>query len=114
MANLTYSNPRLDFVVNDWPYGRQQRVKAHFYIEQKGDRERAIRVTENPKGRPNAPKKLTFSKMARIVDGSDGRTYIARLSEYGHISIMQSNMKLEQESIHQGDPRWADIFKLFD
>ena len=103
----SYSNPRMSAAIENWPSG-SQRVTAMFVIEQDDKRgERAVRVTTG------APKKLTFSRKARIVDGDDGRTYIARLTEYGHVSIMPGDMKFEQESIHENDPRYDEIRRLF-
>ena len=108
MDQLTYSNPRVKAVIPDWPSG-SKRVTAIFYIERgpgsKG--ERAVRVTTG-----NA-KKRTYARFARIVDGSDGKTYIAEISAYGGISIMQSNMKFQQETIYHTDPRYAAIKELF-
>ena len=45
--------------------------------------ERAVRTTSG------AAKKLTYAKLVRIVDGSDGRTYLAMLTLYGSISIIK-------------------------
>lgn len=69
MPALKYSNPRMEATIPDWPSG-SKRVTARFEIEKAKKGERAIRTTDG------APKKLTFAKLARIVDGSDGRTYI--------------------------------------
>jgi hypothetical protein len=67
----TYSNPRIAATIENWPHGGK-RVTAQFYIEEHPTRgQRAVRVTTG------APKKLTFAKQMRIVDGDDGRTYIA-------------------------------------
>ena len=107
MPELTYSNPRMTAVVENWPSG-SQRVTARFVIEQDPKRgERAARTTTGD------PKKLTFAKLARIVDGSDGRTYIAEFTIYGHISIMRGDMKFQQETIHSTDPRYAAALELF-
>lgn len=102
-----YSNPRLTATIENWPHG-SQRVTAHFSVEadpKKG--ERAVRVTTG------APKKLTFARKMRIVDGDDGRTYIAALSLYGFVSIMRGDMKLQEETIHSGNPRYAEMLALF-
>jgi hypothetical protein len=108
MDNLTYSNPRMAATIPDWPGGRNKRVTAQFTIEQDAKRgERAVRVTDG------APKKLTFAKMARIVDGSDGRTYIAEFTIYRHISIMKGDMKFQHETIHPEDARYAQALELF-
>lgn len=114
MSELTYSNPRKSAVFTDWPYG-QLRTTCTFEIERDPKRgERAVRHTIDPKtGESNAPKPLTFSARQLIVDGSDGKTYIATKSLYGHISIMQSNMMLQQESVFPDNPRFAAINALF-
>lgn len=103
---LTYSNPRMQAVIENWPSGRK-RVTARFEIEQDKKGERVVRVTDG------APKKLTFAKMARIVDGSDGRTYLAMYTEYGFVSIMRGDMKYQEETIPQNDPRYAEVLELF-
>ncbi|HWF62919.1 MAG TPA: hypothetical protein VN666_21785 [Nitrospira sp.] len=104
---MAYSNPRMSAVIENWP-SEKHRVTARFEIEQDAKRgERGTRVTDG------ATKKLTYAKMARIVDGDDGRTYIAELTIYGTISIMQGNMKFQQESIHDRDPRYAAALELF-
>jgi hypothetical protein len=101
---LKYSNPRMKAVIENWPSG-SKRVIARFEIEQKaGKGERAVRVTTG------AAKKLTFAKMARIVDGSDGLTYIAEFTGYGFISIMRGDMKFQQEAIFSKRPAlWGDF-----
>ena len=103
---LSYSNPRMKAIIADWPSG-SKRVTAVFEIEQSKRGERAVRTTDG------APKKLTFATKARIVDGSDGRTYIAELTAYGFISIMKGDMKLQHESIFQRDARYGEVFELF-
>ena len=104
--SLTYSNPRMRAVIENWPSG-SKRVTAQFQIEQSKRGERALRQTTG------ATKALTYARMARIVDGSDGRTYIANLTEYGHISIMRGDMKYSQEAIFPDDPRYSAVFELF-
>lgn len=106
MDTLTYSNPRMAAIIPDWPSG-SKRVTARFEIEQSPRGERAVRTTDG------APKKLTYAKLARIVDGSDGRTYIAEFTMYGSISIMRGDMKLQQEYIGTENPRYADVLELF-
>jgi hypothetical protein len=102
-----YSNPRMRAVIENWPHG-SQRVTATFSIEQHPTRgERAVRVTTG------APKKLTFARKMRIVDGDDGRTYIAELSVYGHITIMRGDMKFNEETIFDREPRHAELRELF-
>lgn len=104
-----YSNPRTQATIENWPSG-SKRVTAVFTIESDPKRgERAVRVTTG------APKKLTFAVKMRIVDGDDGRTYIAALTSYGHITIHQSNMKFNEESFFERDACYADLRRaLFD
>jgi hypothetical protein len=97
----------MDAAIPDWPSG-SKRVTAMFHIEQDAKRgERAVRITSG------AAKKLTFAKLARIVDGDDGRTYIAEFTIYGHISIMRGDMKFQHEAIFPHDPRYAEVLELF-
>jgi hypothetical protein len=106
MDYLTYSNPRMSATIENWPSG-SKRVTARFEIEQGTRGERAVRTTTGE------PKKLTYAKLARIVDGSDGRTYIAEFTMYGHISIMRGDMKYSHETIHSSDPRYAMALEVF-
>ena len=103
----TYTNPRMSASIDNWPSGKH-RVMAIFEIERSKRGERAVRTTTG------APKKLTYAAKARIVDGSDGRTYIAELSMYGHISVMRGDMKYEHETVYAGDSRYPAMLKLFD
>ncbi len=110
----SYSNPRMQDTISDWPSGAM-RTTATFSIEAvPGRGERAVRVTVDPKtGKATAPKKLTFARKMRIVDGDDGRTYIAELTMYGHVSVMKGDMKYQHESIHESDPRYGEVVALF-
>ena len=103
----TYSNPRLSATIENWPHGKQ-RVTANFEIERDAKRgERAVRITTGE------PKKLTYARKMRIVDGDDGRTYIAALSGYGHVTIMRGDMKFSKEDFSTNDPRLAEMLALF-
>ena len=110
---MNYSNPRMSLTVTDWPYGRNH-VKAVFQVEQTNRGERVSRVTDNPKGGTNKPKKTTYSLKTRIVTGDNGRTYIIELSKYGHVSVMQANLKFSEESVHPGDDGYPEIMQLFN
>ena len=102
-----YSNPRLEAVIADWPSG-SRRVNARFAIEARpGKGERATRVTTG------APKATTFALKTRIVDGDDGRTYIAKLTMYRNVTIMRGDMKFDEETIWSSDPRYPAIAALF-
>lgn len=102
----TYGNPRMQATIENWPHG-SQRVTAIFTIEVDKRGERAVRVTTG------APKKLTYARQMRIVDGDDGRTYIAERSMYGHVTIMRGDMKFNHETVHSDDPRHPELLKLF-
>ena len=104
---MNYRNPRRKAVIENWPNGGH-RVTATFEIESDPKRgERAVRTTTG------APKKLTYAVKVRIVDGDDGRTYIAELTAYRHISIMRGDMKYQAETIHPDNPRYPAILELF-
>lgn len=122
----SYSNPRLNAVMLDWPYGRFT-TTATFEVETHPKRgQRTGRTTVNPKnGRINKTKYNTYSGQQRIVDGDDGRTYIAELSG-SMISIRSSDMKHDEETAHCGGgyamrghyhrddgTRYADLLELF-
>lgn len=102
----TYSNPRMSATIDNWPSGTQ-RVTAQFNIETTKRGERAIRMTTGK------PKALTYAVKARIVDGDDGRTYAAMLTEYGHVSIMRGDFKYQHESIFPRDAGYDAAMKLF-
>lgn len=111
----TYRNPRMTAAFTDWPSG-SHRVYVIFTIERHPKRgERATRVTQDPlTGRTSAPKALTYARAARIVDGDDGKTYIIELTLYGTISVMQSNMQYQAESVAESDPRYAALRAMFE
>ena len=103
----TYTNPRTEATIENWPGGSNKRVTAVFTIESDRRGERAVRVTTG------APKKLTYARKMRIVDGDDGRTYIAALTAYGHVSIMRGDMKYSEEAVFENDPRYPALRALF-
>jgi hypothetical protein len=105
--SLTYGNPRLHAVIENWPSGAK-RVQAIFEIETTNLGQRARRTTTG------APKVLTYAKQMRIVDGSDGRTYVAALSNYGHITIWRGDMKYLEEVIYELNPRYPALRALFN
>jgi hypothetical protein len=113
----TYSNPRLLARIDNWPMGgaRDNRGTAIFTVEsdpKKG--ERAIRRTIDSKGHNGKPKLLTYAHKVRIVDGDDGKTYIAELTRYGFITIMRGDCRYEEEVIHSDNPRHSQVLALFE
>lgn len=102
----TYSNPRMRATIEGWPSGNQ-RVTATFYIETTHRGQRAVRTTTGK------PTKLTFAKEMRIVDGDDGRTYIAALNIYGSVNIMRGDMKFQEETVHRDEMRYNALRALF-
>jgi hypothetical protein len=105
---MKYSNPRMSATIENWPSG-SKRVTAQFRIENHPTRgERGVRVTTG------APKTLTYARKARIVDGDDGRVYIAELTIYGFVSIMCGNMKFQKETIHLDNQRHGEVLALFN
>lgn len=110
----SYSNPRMRAEIADWPHG-SHRTTATFEIEQTKLGERGKRITIDPKtGRPSKPKVLTYARKARIVDGDDGRTYIAELTTFGHISVMNGDMKYQHDTIFPEDERYHEIKAMFE
>lgn len=107
---INYSNPRKTLVVEDWPWSKYK-TRATFQVEYKrGHGDRCSRVVVNPKtGVEAAPKYTTYGRIVRIVDGDNGRTYIATMTMYSHISILQANMQYQEEAIFSHDSRYAPL-----
>ena len=102
----TYINPRTEAAIDGWPSGKH-RVTANFLIERNPNRgERAVRITTGK------PKTLTFAHQVRIVDGDDGRIYLAHNQGWA-VMIMRGTMDVQHELIPQSDPRFADVMALF-
>ena len=114
--DLTYHSPCLALLILDWPSGRYKvQAQAQFRIETHPTRgQRAVRQTQHPlKGTWSAPKTTTYAAQARIVTGSDGKTYILELSHYGSIHVMQGNLQFSAEHIMERDPRYNELIYLF-
>lgn len=118
---LEYTNPRTSAVIEGWPWGQKLRTTARFFIEANKYGERAGRILVDPRsGRDCAPKFTTYAKAARIVDGSDGRTYIATLGQFNFsLQIVCGDMKYTREYPPAGGAgtpeheRHAQILALF-
>ncbi len=103
-----YSNPRREATIENWPSG-WRRVVARFCIETGKPGERVCRVTTGK------PKKSTYSDQCAIVDGDDGRTYTLHYGElYGHVNVMQGNMKFSEECRHPSDDGYQELRDLLD
>lgn len=111
---MNYSNPKRQLTVENWP-GGMERVTAIFTVEalQHRQAERVSRITRSPSGKESRPKLTTYALKVAIVSGDDGKTYIAQLQSTGCISIMQGNLKFEQETIWPKDERFERVFALF-
>ena len=111
--DLTYHSPCLALLIPDWPSGRYK-VPARFSIETHPTRgQRCVRQTQHPlKGTWSAPKTTTYAAQARIVTGSDGKTYILELSRSGSIQVMQGNLQFTAEHLMRTDPRYPALLHL--
>lgn len=110
---LTYSNPRDEVIIEDWPSGRFK-TKAIFKVECKCNKgQRATRTTINPKtNKPNATKVMTYSDRVLFVDGDDGKLYIIELCQT-HITVMRGTFDYQQETLFPNNPRYAAVRALF-
>lgn len=108
---MTYTNPRTEAVIDDWPIGRQ-RCRARFWVETDAKRgERVARTTENKtRTGSNKPKRTAYASRSVIVDGDDGRTYILQLGS--HIAVLCGDMQHSREIVFPDDERWPELVKL--
>ncbi len=111
---MTYSNPRTEAIFTDWPFGRSLRCQCTFKVESTPRGERVSRTTIDPRnGRVSAPKRTTYGRRMRIVDGDDGRTYILEAVHiYDWLQLWQSNLQYQHEMIRPDDPRFAEVQAL--
>lgn len=107
-----YSNLRTIAEFDNWPNG-PVKTRCSFKVERNPKLgERVVRITINPKtGRPNAPRRDTYAKFARIADGDDGRTYVVRFVGT-HFSVMQSGMQFQHEVIFPGEDGYNELSGL--
>jgi hypothetical protein len=106
---VNYSNPTTKRVVNNSIIG----VTTIFQIEEnaKGQQRCTRRVTKKKDGTFS---KTIYGRRCRIVDGDDGRIYVATLhAKFDLISIMQDNLKF-RETIHDFDRGYARILALLN
>lgn len=105
---ITFSNPRLVAVIEDYPLGGSKRGRCTFEIEQGKRGYRAKRTTTGK------PKFATYAGKAAIVDGSDGRTYVLQhATPYDFIHIMRHDFMDATGTAGQGAvfSKEADTFK---
>ncbi len=115
VPRITYTAPAIRRTVEGWPFGRKERATAVFTVETHPKRgQRAVRVITDAAGRSYAPKALTYAAAVRIVNGSNGRTYIAELTRSGFVSIMCGDMKYQHETIHEDSERYGEVRALFE
>jgi len=90
--SLTLTNPRTTAEIADWPNGRRGRVTAIFTVYQgtRGAQKNQERVERITTGKP---KPTTYYAKIRIVDGSDGKTYLAALTEHGQPLLIPGTLK---------------------
>jgi hypothetical protein len=111
MAEYTSSVTRL--VVEDYPIGGGNRGVAIYDVESKGYKQRIRRVCEKATGGVGKPKTTTYGEKCRILIGDDGKTYPTTWNG-SFYSVMQSNMKFQEESIFPDNEKFAKIEHLFD
>ena len=108
---FTVSNPRKEEIIPDWPLGRRQRGDATFIHEIHPTRgERIGRITPY-KGGMGKTKYTTYADVIRLVDGSDGKTYLLSFSS-GFIQVSSCNMKHSEFSIFEGDDNFEEYRKM--
>jgi len=114
-AQIEYSNPRTEASFEDWPWGSKLRTWARFQVESKRNYgERVSRVLKDPRtDRYCKPKYSTYSRACRIVDGSDGHTYILQALEPYGFHVYQWNLQFTKEYIRENDSRYGSLIALF-
>ena len=108
---LTLSNPRRLYVAHNWPSG-SKRVTREFGIQiDDAGRERALTWTTGK------PKYSCWYRDCRIVNGSDGKTYVVGFKTYNAVpnatlksrvvNLIDANMNI----IDVGDPQ-SELFRV--
>jgi hypothetical protein len=84
---ITFSNPRLEAVFEDWPIGGNKRGRCQFKVENGG--KKGFRISRTTTGKP---KYSTYANQCAIVDGSNGKTYLLqRLDISNSVHVMRSD-----------------------
>lgn len=92
-ADFTLSNFRLSDEIPDWPLGGGRRGVCVFSREANKKGQRILRTTT---GKPKASR---YYPMICLADGSDGRTHLVGLTDYGFVAIMSSDMQHSEYSV---------------
>lgn len=111
---LKIDNPRSFVSKDDWP-SSGKKVTAEFTVEtaSKGlgkSKSRVSRVTIN-KGRKSKPKKTVYYDQVAIVDGDDGRLYIAANDSATGTYILIPGTLKETHYIYEKD--YPDLYLNF-
>ena len=113
---VTFSNPRLHAVIEDYPLGGNKRGPCKFDVEfKKGKGWKFFRTTT---GKPKST--IAYGGRACIVDGSDGRTYLIQHGGiYDAVTIYASDMKNPDPKVlgcdhyvPSRDERYAELCRL--
>jgi hypothetical protein len=104
---IKLSNSRQEATIQDWPMGRK-RLTAVFTVQSpdKGagrGKQRVARQLGSYK-----PKYTTYYLRTRIVDGDDGRTYIAAYTEYNQAVLIPGTLK----SVEYYYPKSPEFFEI--
>lgn len=108
---LTFSNPRLSAVFEDWPLGGSKRGRCVFSVEYKNGR--GYRFVKQTTGKP---KYHTYGGACAIVDGSDGRTYLLqKAAQFDFIKVSQHDfIDAEGGAAFPADPRFETLNGLIE
>jgi len=110
----TYISATKRLEIEDYPMGGSKRGKATYYVHKDSKGRERVERTTTCKGKTSKPKKLTYGSDAVILTGSDGKTYPAVWSkEYDQITVMDSGMKFQHESINRTHEQYDRIVELF-
>jgi hypothetical protein len=92
-------------VVDDWPYGRDNRCIMVFSIEKKQPGMERFVKQSTFNDRTNKPKKATYARAVQIieVDGFIGRVELAK--HFPMISVYMENGKYNNVSFHEDEAK---------
>lgn len=104
---ITFSNPRVEAVIENYPLGGSKRGPMKFWFERHP--KRGQRICRQSTGKV---KTATFALMGAIVDGSDGKTYVIQCNYSGFITVYASDFMcapvIEDKRGHLGHTAFPD------